>query len=125
MKVRDYELDIQGIVNNANYQHYFEVARHEFLLFCGVDFAKMHQEGIEPVLTSISIKFKQPLTSGKEFYATVDKIEKKGARYIFHQSIISNEFKFSEAIADVVILVNNKPIRRTILDDIFRNFLTS
>ena len=24
MKVRDYECDLQGIVNNANYQHYLE-----------------------------------------------------------------------------------------------------
>ena len=31
MKVRDYECDVQGHVNNANYQHYMEVARHEFL----------------------------------------------------------------------------------------------
>ncbi|HBK40671.1 MAG TPA: thioesterase, partial [Porphyromonadaceae bacterium] len=31
MKVRDYECDTQGHVNNANYQHYFEVTRHEFL----------------------------------------------------------------------------------------------
>jgi acyl-CoA thioesterase FadM len=31
MKVRDYECDVQGHVNNANYQHYFEVTRHELL----------------------------------------------------------------------------------------------
>ena len=28
MKVRDYECDLQGIVNNANYQHYMEHSRH-------------------------------------------------------------------------------------------------
>ena len=26
MKVRDYECDLQGIVNNANYQHYLAVS---------------------------------------------------------------------------------------------------
>ena len=31
MKVRDYECDGQGIVNNANYQHYTEHTRHEFI----------------------------------------------------------------------------------------------
>lgn len=39
MKVRDYECDLQGIVNNANYQHYLEHTRHEFLLSAGVSFA--------------------------------------------------------------------------------------
>ena len=34
-KVRDYECDLQGIVNNANYQHYLEHTRHEFLTSVG------------------------------------------------------------------------------------------
>ena len=31
MEVRDYECDIQGIVNNANYLHYTEHTRHRFI----------------------------------------------------------------------------------------------
>lgn len=42
MKVRDYECDLQGIVNNANYQHYIEHTRHEYLTSCGISFAQMH-----------------------------------------------------------------------------------
>ena len=50
MKVRDYECDLQGIVNNANYQHYLEHTRHEFLLSAGVSFAGLHEkEGIKYV----------------------------------------------------------------------------
>ena len=42
MKVRDYECDLQGIVNNANYQHYLEHTRHEFLTSVGISFARLH-----------------------------------------------------------------------------------
>ena len=45
MKVRDYECDLQGVVNNANYQHYMEHTRHEFLESLGVNFGKMHEDG--------------------------------------------------------------------------------
>jgi len=30
-EVRDYECDLQGVVNNANFQHYLEHARHKWL----------------------------------------------------------------------------------------------
>ena len=48
MKVRDYECDLQGIVNNANYQHYLEHTRHEFLTSVGVSFAALHEQGVDP-----------------------------------------------------------------------------
>jgi acyl-CoA thioester hydrolase len=42
LDVRDYECDLQGIVNNAVYQHYFEHARHKFLRTLSIDFAQLH-----------------------------------------------------------------------------------
>ena len=51
MKVRDYECDLQGIVNNANYQHYLEHTRHEFLLSAGASFAALHEQGPTTPLT--------------------------------------------------------------------------
>jgi acyl-CoA thioester hydrolase len=57
LKVRDYECDLQGIVNNANYQHYLEHTRHEFLLSAGVSFADLHTQGIDPVVARITISY--------------------------------------------------------------------
>ena len=72
MKVRDYECDLQGIVNNANYQHYIEHTRHEFLSSVGVSFAQLHQQGIDPVVARLNMAFKTPLTSGDEFISRLD-----------------------------------------------------
>ena len=47
MEVRDYECDIQGIVNNANYLHYMEHTRHKFIKTIGLDFAGLHERGID------------------------------------------------------------------------------
>ena len=56
MKVRDYECDLQGIVNNANYQHYLEHTRHEFLLSAGVSFAGLHEQGVDPVVARVCLQ---------------------------------------------------------------------
>ncbi|KAA6320183.1 putative esterase, partial [termite gut metagenome] len=63
-KVRDYECDLQGIVNNANYQHYLEHTRHEFLTSAGIPFARLHEQGTDPVVARINMAFKTPLKSG-------------------------------------------------------------
>ena len=41
IKVRDYETDSQGIVNNANYLHYLEMTRHAFCEWRGFSFGEM------------------------------------------------------------------------------------
>ena len=54
-EVRDYECDIQGIVNNANYQHYMEHARHCLIKSVGLDFKNLHDNGIDVVVSKIEI----------------------------------------------------------------------
>jgi acyl-CoA thioester hydrolase len=85
--VRDYECDLQGVVNNANYQHYLEHARHEFLISKGVSFAKLHEEGIDLIVTRVEIDYKYPLRSHDRFNVSV-RIEREGnARLLFIQEI--------------------------------------
>ena len=50
LSVRDYECDMQGVVNNAVYQNYLEHARHEFLKLHGLDFAALTRAGINLVV---------------------------------------------------------------------------
>jgi acyl-CoA thioester hydrolase len=85
--VRDYECDIQGVVNNANYQHYLEHARHEFLISKGIDFSALHNEGIDLIVTRIEIDYKFPLKSRDRFVVCLN-IKKEGnVRLAFIQDI--------------------------------------
>ena len=124
MKVRDYELDAQCIVNNANYQHYYEVTRHEFLESCGVSFIEVHNQGIDPIVSSITIKYKNSLVGSDEFLCTIN-LEKKGIRYYFNQQIIRlpDNLLCSEARVEVVCLINGKVGRPDLFDKILEKYL--
>ena len=65
--VRDYECDLQGVVNNANYLHYIEHARHQWLESVGIDFAALHEQGIDLIVVRIEIDYKYPLRSRDRF----------------------------------------------------------
>ena len=84
--VRDYECDIQGIVNNANYQHYMEHSRHLYVLDRGVSFAELHDEGIDVVVARFEISYKVPLRPCDEYICRLRPV-KEGIRYVFHQAI--------------------------------------
>src|SRR5659263_590856 len=84
--VRDYECDIQGIVNNANYQHYMEHARHEYIKTLGLNFTELHEQGVDVVVAKLEMAFKTPLKSNDKFLVTVT-LKKEGIRWIFLQDI--------------------------------------
>jgi acyl-CoA thioester hydrolase len=85
--VRDYECDLQGVVNNANYQHYLEHARHQFLISKGVSFVQLHDEGTDLILTRVEIDYKYPLRSRDEFMVTVAIQREGNVRILFLQEI--------------------------------------
>lgn len=85
--VRDYECDIQGVVNNANYQHYLEHARHEYLITKGISFVKLHDEGIDLIVSKVEIDYKYPLRSMDRFIVTVDVQREGNVRLAFIQNI--------------------------------------
>ena len=109
MKVRDYECDLEGIVNNANYQHYMEHTRHEFLLEAGISFAEMLEQNIVSVVARITIDYKTPLRSRDEFLSCLN-VRLEGIRYVFCQDIYRvSDMKLAEkGKVDVVCLVDGK-----------------
>ncbi len=111
MKVRDYELDMEGIVNNANYQHYLEHARHEFLLTLGPGFGEMVEQGISPVVTRVDIRYKTPLRSGDKFVCRLY-LRREGIRYVFYQDIFKSTGECCvNAVIDTVFTRNGRPTR--------------
>lgn len=86
MLVRDYECDIEGIVNNANYLHYTEHTRHLFLKQCGLSFAEMHRRGTDAVVARMNLQYKVPLRCDDEFVSHLA-LRKEGLRYIFYHDI--------------------------------------
>ena len=87
-QVRDYELDLQGIVNNAVYQNYLEHARHEFLKLHGLDFNQLHIDGYDAVVIRAEIDYKKSLCSGDEFLVHTF-VEREGRlKIVFNQKIV-------------------------------------
>lgn len=87
LDVRDYECDLQGIVNNSVYQQYLEHARHLYLKAHQVDFAKLTAEGIHLVVIKAELEYKQSLKPGDRFSVSV-RMEREGRiRWAFLQEI--------------------------------------
>jgi len=108
-KVRDYECDLQGIVNNSVYQNYLEHTRHEFLLENDVSFDLLHQQGVDAVVARIEMSYKTPLKSGDEFISKLY-VTKEGVKYVFHQTIFrkSDNKVCLKAKVDTVVVINGK-----------------
>ena len=87
LEVRDYECDLEGIVNNAVYMNYLEHARHSYLKGKGFDFAELTRSGIHLVVIRIETDFLYPLRSGDTFYVTADLERISKLRFGFTQEI--------------------------------------
>ena len=87
LAVRDYECDLQGVVNNAVYQNYLEHARHEYLKSIGIDFAALTAQGVNLVVTRVEIDYKASLTSGDHLLVQVVPVRVSPVRVGFRQDI--------------------------------------
>lgn len=124
LQVRDYELDLEGIVNNAVYQNYLEHTRHEFCRRAGLSFARMHELGVDPVLRRAEIDYISPLRSGDSFLSCL-RMERKGPRFIFHQALLRLPDREPVLNAKIVIasIENGRVGRGDMLAEAFAPYL--
>jgi acyl-CoA thioester hydrolase len=124
MKVRDYECDIQGVVNNANYQHYLEYARHEFLEYIGGSFSQMHEEGFDMMVSKITLEYKRPLRGGDRFVVCIN-AQRKGAKLVFMQDVynLADDSLVLKGEVDVICLKNGRLTRGEVFDEMFKDLM--
>jgi acyl-CoA thioester hydrolase len=121
-EVRDYECDMQGIVNNSVYQNYIEHARHKFLLSNNVDFAALTKQGIHLVVIRAELDFKRSLISGDTFYVTTAMARQSKFKFDFFQTVYrskDNALMLKAKIVGASISDKGKPLIYTGLDHIF------
>lgn len=102
-KVRDYELDFQGIVNNAHYFHYLDYARSCHLSQVGGSLVAYAGKGINIVVVKTCLSFKKSLYSGDEF--TVDSYFYRISKFKFSFEQKIYNLKSNELILEATTLI--------------------
>ena len=123
MKVRDYECDIQGVVNNGVYFNYLEHARHEFLLSRGLDFAALARQKVNLVVTRAELDYKSSLQSGDEFWVGLNVEQSSKLRFSFFQDIYrstDNKLALQAVIVGTALNEKGRPFFPDYLIDLFK-----
>lgn len=124
MKVRDYEVDYQQIVNNANYLHYLEHTRHEFCRWAGRDFHDLHYHGIDPVVRKVEIEYINSLRMGDTMVSKLA-LARKGPLFMFIQHIFKSDgTPVVRATVHIACLVDGKLTRGDVLFETYKDYMS-
>jgi acyl-CoA thioester hydrolase len=87
LEVRDYECDMQGIVNHAVYLNYLEHARHVYMNSLELNFKEFTDKQIYLVVKNIECEYLKPLRSGDQFEVITHFYRTSKLRFEFDQMI--------------------------------------
>ena len=112
LKVRTYECDSYGHVNNATFLNYCEVARVELLEKIGYSLERLMKSGFFLVIIKIEMEYKKPAYANEELEVSVNWIERGTTSAVFEQEIVNTRNNLLVAKAKVVWVstdLNGKP----------------
>ncbi len=123
MKVRDYECDLQGVVNNSNYQRYMEHTRHEFWESLGANFGDMHDQGLDAFVYKVTITYRKALRSGNRFRSAL-RCHMKAPKLVFEQDIIMEDGTLAASgVVEVVAVQDGVITRGEYFDNLLKDVL--
>jgi acyl-CoA thioester hydrolase len=97
IKVRSYECDTYGHVNNAVYLNYLEVARHELLVSLGMDYAALRAAGHGLVVARVDIRYRRPVVEGDALAIYSRPIKRLRVGGVMEQRILKGDEVVAEA----------------------------
>lgn len=121
--VRDYECDMQSVVNNSVYQNYLEHARHLLLKDTGLDFSELNKNGFLLTVIRVELDYKSPLISGDRFRIDTMMERVSPLRFLFDQIIVripDEKLVLKGKIFGTSINRRRRPELPEILEDLFR-----
>ena len=121
-EVRDYECDMQGVVNNGVYQNYLEHARHEFLRSHGIDFAELTAAGVNLVVVRAVLDYKNSLVSNDHFVVRSLIRRVSPVRFEFQQDIFrlpDEKLMLAAIITGTSLNQRGRPFVPELLQDLF------
>lgn len=123
--IRDFECDMQGVVNNAYYHNLLMQTRTEFLASLGIDRAQWSEElGIDFVVYEAVIQYRSPIQRGETFRSCLN-MHREGARYVYLQDFRRESGELCmRARVDVVVGINGKLTRGDYFADYLQGKIT-
>jgi len=122
LQVRDYECDLQAVVNNAVYQNYLEHARHELLRSRGIDFAEVTAAGINLIVVRAELDYRKSLVSGDLFSVRSQVRQVSKLRFEFLQDIYrltDDMLMLNARIIGTALNQQGRPFAPALLQDLF------
>jgi len=97
LTVRSYECDGYGHVNNANYLHYLEFARHAYLRDNGISLSALRESGYGLVVARIAVDFRRPATTDDLLIILTRALRKTRIGGVLAQRIVRDAETVAEA----------------------------